>query len=1090
MTHKTADKDAAAASASSRIFTVAPGEPFLDTVARAICSGQLPAHGGTPPSPLDLPNLTLVLPTPRATRAMQDAFLRVSDGQALMLPRIIAITDGDEDGTLLAQLAQITGLGDHAQLSLPPAINDVARKVALTKLVLAWSTAKSQRADAQPEPASLSDEAVAARQTPAQAAGLAGELAALMDIVEREGASLSGLADLVPDNFSKHWQETLEFLQIVTDHWPQYLREQNLTSSVARRNATILAEADRLRTTPPDHPVIIAGVTGSVPATAELMSAVAALPNGAIVLPGLDQHLDDASWQAIKPVYLQDELPEQGPQTTTIGHPEHPQYGLGALLNTLAINRADVTVLAADNASPVKRARQKFMSEVLRPASTTKAWQGLDASVSQEELEGALSDVHLVETPNAQDEAEAIALIMREVAETPGRTAALVSPDRLLARRVGVRLEAWGIRVDDSAGRPFIKTAPGVFLDLVAAAIASRFAPTDVIALLKHPLTRLSLDPFTIRKTARALEIAAFRTAYLGRGLSGLADALERARLDVDAKRRRHFAVRRIYDDDWDNAHLIVERLKTAYAPLEALYAKPNDAPLQDFVRAHLETAEALAKLDHDDANEETTVGEKPSPVWNGAAGEQGSVFFANLLADTMPDLSVPSSDYHDLYRNLLSGLNIRERQPVHPRLSIWGLFESRLQQPDVVILGALNEGIWPKTTDPGPWLNRAMRQALKLPSPEEDIGREALDLVNLTGADTVYLTRSEKRGGDPQVPSRWLLRLQAVLDGLRSSDLIIPDKPWAAWARQRDKVDSIDAIAPPQPRPPLALRPRKLSVSSIETWIKNPYAVYARQILNLEKLPPLGKEPGADLRGTIIHEALARFSKEYPIGHQALTSPEAVREAFIAQANSVIADYRAHPRIAAFWIPRIERFAAWFAETELKRRTDVKRSIAESTGELVIDAPHGPFTVSARADRIDVNDDGLIITDYKTGRPPNQKAVTSGTAPQLALEAAIAMFGTNFDRVGDVSSVTGLRFISASGGTPPGEQTDLHINNIADVAHAAADGLSDLVAKYDDPGTAYSAVRRQKFDYRYEDYDHLARVSEWSGRSQGGGDS
>lgn len=1100
----TEQNEGASTSTAGRVFTLAPGAPFLDTVARAILSGDLPTTGGLQPDKLTLPDTTLILPTPRATRAMQDAFLRASGDKALLLPKIVSVTESDDDLALLSALSQVDGLGAIAVATLPPAIDDIERSVALTRLVLHWSKAMAQGAGDKSHP-ELSDEATyVAHQTPAQAAGLAGELAQLMDIVEREGADLDGLKDLVPEQFSSHWQSTLDFLKIVTEAWPAHLKERGVSSKVGRRNAAILAEAKRLKTNPPGAPVIIAGITGSIPATAELMRVVASLPKGAIVLPGLDRSLDESSWQTIATIE------GSAAQTEALGHPEHPQHGLKKLLDTLGLTRGDVQTVGNAQAAPKHRLRQHFISEALRPATTTAAWQDVSKTLPPDDVKIALEDVHLIDAPNAQDEAEAIALIMREVAETPGKTAALVSPDRILARRVGVRLEAWGIRVDDSAGRPFVKTAPGTFLDLVIAAISSDFAPTDVVALLKHPLCRLGLDPFTIRKTARALEIAAFRTAYLGRGLDGIDDALVRARLDVEKERRLHRSVRRIHPEDWDNAHLIVARLKDAFGSLAPRFENATAHDLKDFVRAHLETAEALARHTADDnvVQDERTKNSKsdaansgvattddgdlisPSPLWSGSAGEQGSLFFANLMSETTPELAISGADYADLYRSLLVGLNIRERNPVHPRLSIWGLFESRLQQPDVVILGALNEGVWPQTSDPGPWLNRAMRRALKLPSPEEDIGREALDFATLMGADTVYLTRSEKTGGDPTVPSRWLLRIRALLAGLNAENELESKAPWADWARARDSVERVAALHAPLPKPPVALRPRKMSVSSVERWIKNPYDIFARMILKLEPLDPLGKEPGPDLRGSIIHEALARFAKTYPVGSHSITTQDAAETAFIEQAHAVIADYKAHPRIAAFWLPRIARFAAWFGETEIQRRQNVTRVVEETRGTLVFDAPAGSFKLSARADRIDVTDAGLIITDYKTGAPPSEKDVASGKAPQLILEAAIARFGEGFDRTNNERTVSALRFISASGGIPPGEEHGvLGKKDIHNTAQAVLDELKALAAAYDQPETPYRALRRQKFDYRFDDYAHLARVAEWSGAGTDGGD-
>ncbi len=547
------------------IFTVPPGQPFLDALASAILKGDLPVPGGKPPSAIDLPNITLLMPTRRATRALQEAFLRAGKGRAMLLPKIIAIAEGQEDLTLLSGIASLDTLATGTE-SIPPAVSNMERLLVLTQLVMRWSRAMANaRTDAI---GAMQPHAGSGSQTPAQAAHLATELARLMDMVETENVSLDKLDELVPEEFAEHWQQTLNFMRIVTEFWPIHLNERGFASPAARRNALLLGEARRYVTTPPKGPVIVAGVTGSIPATVELMRAVADLPNGAIVLPGLDLALDDASWDAISPA-----------STDATRHPEHPQYGLKKLIEGLGLSRTDISLLPGTSAASTAGARAKLISEAMRPASTTQLWHEFIADTANDtaSIAAGLDGISLIEAPTQQDEAEAIALILREAVETPGRTAALISPDRLLARRVAVRLQAWGITVDDSAGRPFAKTVPGAFLDLIIEAVAKDFAPPELMALLKHPLTRLGLDPFAVRRAGRALELAAFRTAYLGRGLDGVDQALERAQSDIRARsasatsvttdetnvaRYRHPAVRRLFEDDWLGARDLVVRLR------------------------------------------------------------------------------------------------------------------------------------------------------------------------------------------------------------------------------------------------------------------------------------------------------------------------------------------------------------------------------------------------------------------------------------------------------------------------------------------------------------------------------------------------
>jgi ATP-dependent helicase/nuclease subunit B len=895
--------------------------------------------------------------------------------------------------------------------------------------------------------------------TTAQAAVLAKDLATLMDMVETEDVSLDRLDKLVPETFSEHWQKTLRFLEIVTQAWPGYLVESGMLSAAGRRNAVIRAEAQRLSASPPGAPVIVAGVTGSIPATVELMRAVASLPNGAIVLPALDTDLDAESWLTI------------GAENPKGQHPEHPQFGLKKLLDALGCARGDVARLG-DPPTAVARARTRLIAEAMRPAGTTERWEAFAAAARKDPARAAPRGLSLVEAPTAQDEAEAVALILREAAETPGKTAALVSPDRFLARRVAVRLEAWGIKVDDSAGRPLGKTPPGAVLDLVINAAATRFAPAETVALLKHPLTRLGLDPFAARRAARALEIATFRAPYLGEGLDGVEAAFERAADDRAQGVRAHPAVKRLWTEDWQGARDLLARLRAAFAPLLALYESEAPVALRDLVAAHCNAAEAVASL----PEAERAPDDDESPLWRGEAGETAARFFAGLLDESLPRLDLPPADYADLYRGLASAETVRPRGPVHPRLFIWGPMEARLQQTDVVVLGSLNDGTWPKSSDPGAWLNRPMREALGLPSPEEKIGQSAHDFATLLAAPEVILTRAEKKDGVPTVPSRWLLRLKALLDGMGVASALDPSQPWLDWARQRDNVVPVPRLAVPEPRPAVARRPRKLSVSRIETWIANPYAIFASEILRLTPLGSLGEQPGPALRGSIIHDALSEFAKAYPTA-----LPENIEAELIRFARTALEGYAAHPRIAAFWIPRFERFAAWFALTEPARRAGAAEVRAEVAGDLVIDAPAGPFRLTARADRIDVMDDTLVISDYKTGAPPSDSMVLAGVKPQLPLEAAIARDSTlGFDGL-PKRPVAALRYIRASGGEPPGDARDVKTPDVAALADQALDGLKRHVARFDDEATPYRPLRRARFGYDYDDYAHLARVAEWS---------
>jgi ATP-dependent helicase/nuclease subunit B len=1021
-----------------RVFTIPPGRSFLETLASAVLDGQLPEPGSAPRGPFDLADVTIILPTRRSAKGLQEAFLAVAPGRSLLLPTIRPIGQTDEDAGLMEALsgpARFLGLDGSAAEDLPAAVPPLERRLALTQMVLAWA-ARTERP-----------------VTPAQASALAKELAGLMDMVETEKATLDGLADVVPDAHSEHWRQTLDFLGIITQVWPSYLTARGLSSPAARRNRLIESEALRLQTAPPKGPVIVAGVTGSVPATAALMKVVANLEQGAVVLPGLDQLLDAAGWDAIRPPVGQ-------------AHPEHPQFGFSKLLSELGLTRADVRVLAGAEPEPRVVARARLISEAMRPAATTDTWHVFAQDPdNQRTTKAALDGVCLLEAPSGQDEADAVALILRQAAEDPRKTAALITPDRNLGRRVAILLEEWGLMVDDSAGRPLAKTPPGVFLDHVAETIHSDFAPGPLMALLKHPLARLGLPVGQVRRSVRALELLAFRQSYIGTGLKGITRALDNAEQEALDETFRPRAVRRLRAEDRTGAREILDKLRIAFAPMAPLWQSFEPQSLKTLAQAHIACAEVVAA---------DPLGEARS-LWQGEDGEAAALFLARLTEETAPSIDLRPTDYADFYRSLLAGDAVRPSVALHPRLFIWGPYESRLQQPDIVILGGLNEGIWPQTADPGAWLNRGMLKAVGLPAPEEKIGFLAHDFTQALGAPEIYLTRSNKIDGAPTVPSRWLLRLRALLGGLGLEAELQPPPhmPWLTWAARRNATGEVVPIRRPAPCPPVPLRPRKMSVTAIETWLANPYAIYARSILQLDELPALTDTPGANLRGSFIHQALHRFVKEHPTA-----LPADIEGQLMALLDEIMADHAAHPRVAAFWRPRFRRFAAWFGETEPGRRDGITGLFSEVSGQRRLEGPAGPFDLTARADRIDVTAQGLIITDYKTGTPPSEREVAALLRPQLALEAAIAEAG-GFAGL-EAMPVTTLRYIAAKGGEPPGEERLIKAVPAA-LSAAAMDGLSMRIADFDRESTPYRAQRRSGFRYDFDSYAHLARVDEWS---------
>ena len=998
-----------------RVFSIAAGTPFLATLARALLRDATLGGRLQSATSFDLADVTILLPTRRATRELAEAFLRESGGTALMLPTIRPLGDLDEEDLVLEQGPAEPG--GAALLDLAPAISPLERQLLLARLIRqAWTDMDLARALA-----------------------LADELGRLLDQVATEEASLEGLASLVPESFAANWQVTVDFLRIVTEHWPGVLAERGQTDLGARRIDLLKAQAEIWRTTPPQGPVIAAGSTGSIPASAELMRVIAEMPHGAVVLPGLDFHLDTESFAALPPA--------------------HPQYGLAKLLTRLGLSRAEVEPWP--DATPDEgglEARRRMMSEVMRPAETTDLWQSQLpplAAIADRAFDG----LHLIEAANERAEASAIALALREAMEEPERTAALVTPDRGLARRVAAELGRWGLDVDDSAGRPVGATQPGTFFRLIADAAAEGFAPVPLLALLKHPLTTLGAEPGARHADIMALERHLLRGLRPAPGIDGLRTSLEE-RVDADDKRLP--VLRRLIDD-----------LANATAPITAaLDCEPLS--LGTVLRAHIETAERLAAIDGDAAS-------GAARVWQGEAGEALAQRLTDLLTacEEMTGLTIDS--YPHLVTECLAGVVVRPRFGSHPRLAILGPLEARLLHTDLLVLGGLNEGSWPQEAAIDPWLNRPMRQAVGLEAPERRIGLSAHDFTQSACQRRVLLTRAVKAGGSPTVASRWLLRLKNTALAL-GKDRALTDTPYLAWTDDLDQPDTIAPAPAPCPRPPVEARPTRLSVTEIETLMRDPYAVYARRVLKISPLDPIDADLGGAERGNLVHDALERFARAYPS-----TLPDDPTSELLKIGEEVFAPYMDAPGVAAIWWPRFLDIVDFMVDWEERRRPDIDTLHVEVKGRQLFEKPDPAVELTARADRIERRTDGtLAIIDYKTGRVPTSKEVKADLAPQLPLEAAIAARG-GFDGV-VAAPARQLLYVQLKGGAKGNSEADISEGGDAtEMGENALHRLDTLLQAYQNQESAYLSRPRPQFVRYAGEYDHLARVKEWSAAGEGG---
>ena len=957
---------------AKNIFTIPPTTSFLDTLAEGLWTR---AQGDV----ATLADMRVFLPTRRACRMLREAFLRRIEHRATLLPRMQPIGDIDEDELLFADAAIEAGI--------PPAIAPLRRRLLLAQLI------KSKDASMPAD----------------QAVHLAEALARFLDEAQIWRCDFSKLAGLVQQReLAEHWQETVRFLSILTEAWPSILAAEGCIDPAERRNRVLAAQGAAWRAHAPSFPIIAAGSTGTMPATADFLDAIAGLPSGAVILPGLDTAMDEEAWQAV------DEL--------------HPQHGMKSLLDLMKVERKDVAswVTVPEQTFP----RLHLLREAMRPAQTTDSWRDLrPTTIPIESLHG----LSRAEFAHLQEEAQAIALMLRQALEKPHQSVALVTPDRALAERVAALLTRWGIEANDSAGSSLAEQPVGSFLAAVLAAASPHAGAVAWLSLLKHPFAACGLAPAECRARARHLELTFWRTEN-------------------------------------PEASPWLTELKAMLKVLTAAWDK--ERPLTAWMEDHLRLAEKIA------ASPEETGSTR---LWPGEAGDVATSWLDELRGAATHFAPIRGEVYENLFTELLRQASYRPAYGLHPRLSILGPLEARLLRPDFIVLGGMNEGVWPPEIAVDPWMSRPMKRDFGMASPDYRIGLAAHDFVQLASAPTVILTRSRRSGGAPTVPSRFLLQLETVLRALGHSDAnkdaLAPTEPWQAWARMLDEPspDEIKPCAAPEPCPPVALRPTKLSVTDIGLWQRNPYAIYARHILKLRKLDPLEAEIDAADRGNIIHKALEKFIHAFPTE----LPPDALTE-LLTIGKDLFAAYDEHPDVKAFWWPRFERIAAWFIGKESERRElGIRPLAAETTGQMAL----GDFTLKGRADRIDRMADGsLSIIDYKTGGVPTKKDVDAGLEPQLPLLGLIATQG-GFENVKS-GSPGELAYWKLAGGQSDDNKETIFNATLETLMAEAETGLTNLIATFDDPATTYQAVPKPGRAPRYDDYAHLARLAEW-GRTQ-----
>lgn len=1024
---------------SRNIFTIPPGAPFLKTFVDAFLAGDIiPGLSRTSP-PLDFARTTIYVPTQRAGRALAAQFARGFDAGATLLPRILPLGGLEEQETA----ALMGEAADFVDDDLPAPIEELERRLLLAQLVMAWSRAISH--------AIISIDASGAHEldtsapflvanSPVAAFALAADLGALIDEFAIEDIAAEKINTVVDAEFDKYWSITTNFLRIALEKWPAILEEKNRIDAALRQKRLVEAQIAALAGRGAGGPVIALGSTGARITTAQLLSTIASLENGAVILPGLDCVMTDAAWLRVG---------------DNDGEPafSHPQTMLKRLLETMKLSRADVREIGV--VAPSLSARRALVSQAMAPADATSAWRDYRAA-QENDFAAALDGVTALYAPDERMEALALALFLREALETPGRTAALVTPDRDIARRVAAELLRFEIAVDDSGGFSLASTPEGALARLIAAIGAEGLSAVNVSALFAHPLTRFGLTAETIARLRTLIDVGVLR--MIGAGAQGWAASVASARV-IARGRHAHPAAQRIAAQDWDAIAEAMRRLDAAFAPYAAL---KGDSALAAWAGAQRAAFEAV-----------TMDGEE--------SADAPALFdlFTRFIEADAPD-GFDAGSYAALFDRVTFETTLRGPRRAHPRLKILGPLEARLIDADLILLAGLDEGVWPPQTETGAFLNRSMRRQLGLTPPERRIGQSAHDFVMALGADNVVLSRAEKRNGSPTVASRFLARLEA-LAGEAFKDCKTRGKRMLDIAEALDRPRESVTLARPLPCPALDLRPTQLSVTRIEVLRRDPYAIYAQYVLELAVLAPLGAEIGAREMGTAIHEALADFVALHPRG----PLPADAREQLYALAQDKLRAFFVDPMFVRFTWPRVQAGLDHALAFELESRAEGRQIFVETNGAWIFPLDDGSnFKLTAVADRIEIDAPGLAyVYDYKTGDPPSKAQVQAGWSPQLTLEAAMLEAGA-FKDIG-AHTAAGAAYIGLKNG---GKTTDLtwKDKSFADVVADHRAEAVRLLSQYRDAATPYPSRPFVAFISGVGDYDHLARVKEWT---RGGGD-
>ena len=964
------------------------------------------------PESEQLAKIELYLPSRRAISSIEKAFFKHQKEGPILLPKIFAVGEPDEEAAL-----KIIVEG----LELDESINGFERQCLIATQIQLLPIGGR-------------------RMAPATAMKLASSLCLLIDQMQRAGTPLSAIKDVLPDELSTHWQEILKFLTILFDYWPSILAERGKIDPVARQQKLLQAQLDYWTSHPPNAPIILAGSTGTLPMTRAFMKVISQLPMGAVIFPGIELDIEDTDWHAIE----QDRV--------------HPLHQIARSMLELELPLSEVRYWHVTEQMQHKsvRSRQIVLREVMRPASRTSQWRRL--AVEHSELStSSLEGLKVMSVTDSFQEAELIAGLMRETLENKNKTAMLVTPDRMLARKVQAALMRWNIIVDDSAGSSLILSSPARFLASIIRVVQEDASPYALRALFKHPFATAGLERAEFTYLANLFEEQILRGPLPKKNWESWTT------LVAQTSELKGF---------WQTC------LLPAFTPLRDAYRSTNPS-LDTLTIALMQTAQNLSSLPENSADLVSDINETQSDAPLHIYSDFAGTALLELLSDMIrfgSNYPIIASEFHNTFFVLCQEVVVRTPYDQHPRLKILGTIEARMQQADIVILGGLNEGVWPPFSERDTWITNATRTQLGLPDRYWRIALSAHDFMMAASAPEVLITRSVVTDGVPTQISRWLARLDAVLAAAGLSSYLDKQIPvWMKAVNARKIPDIVKPISQPEPKPAIAHRPSQISATDFEQWIKDPYGFYVNKILKIKQKQQIDEPPSVALRGSLIHDVIAEFSKRYPTGKL----PKDAGEQLHKIVDTHLSKWSNITYIDLFWRQKFSVILNWLLEEERRRRHDRFHVIAEKEGRIELSIGQRSILITARADRIELHqDNNYQLIDYKSGNPPSKLKVSSGTAVQLLVEAAILSKGGY--NISDKTALDIKLFYWQLKGriTAPAKIDDVTPDDF-DVS-IIFDQLFELVQIFENEEQPYLSEPNSAQRPKFSQVRHLARIKEW----------